>query len=250
MKEFGVIYKIVNTINGKIYIGQTTNASERKNQHERCCMNKNNNKLLYKAMRKYGVDNFLFSVIEKCYNRKELNEMEYHYIIQYRTYVEFENCNGYNMTMGDQSCGISEETKRKISESQKTRFTETSVLEHNRYIQKIAQNRQEVKEKKSKSGKISQNLPHVRLKREKSMQELFSRQEVINRMCKAQQSIQNRLDVRKKKSKKFRIVIGEQTYIVDSGLKRWCAEHNIKVDALRYYINKDIQYKGMLIYRD
>ena len=65
------IYKWENLINGKIYIGQSINISQRKHDHELRAFshyetNKEWNKALYCAMRKYGLENFSFEVLEEC----------------------------------------------------------------------------------------------------------------------------------------------------------------------------------------
>ena len=55
-----IIYKITNKINGKVYIGLTTQTLEyRWGRHLTEGRNINNNKHLYKAMRKYGENNFV-----------------------------------------------------------------------------------------------------------------------------------------------------------------------------------------------
>ena len=45
-------------------------------------------------MRKYGIENFTFSVIEEC-SQEQLNEREIYWIEYYDTYK-----NGYNSTLG------------------------------------------------------------------------------------------------------------------------------------------------------
>lgn len=55
-----IIYKITNKINGKVYIGQTTDSlSRRKSGHIQAATSGSKSKL-YSAMRKYGVENFEF----------------------------------------------------------------------------------------------------------------------------------------------------------------------------------------------
>lgn len=63
------IYKITNKINQKIYIGQSVNISKRWTAHRNGAFNPNNNQYntpLYKAIRKYGIENFTFEVLEEC----------------------------------------------------------------------------------------------------------------------------------------------------------------------------------------
>ena len=64
----GFIYKITNDINGKIYIGKTLNSLEHRfNEHKRASRKKYcENRPLYSAMRKYGVENFSITLIEKA----------------------------------------------------------------------------------------------------------------------------------------------------------------------------------------
>ena len=87
------IYKITNKINNKCYIGQTSDYKRRFQQHKMKGYGNENNKLLYYAFDKYGIDNFTFEIIEDktpLYNEREK------YWIKY--YDSFEN--GYNMTEG------------------------------------------------------------------------------------------------------------------------------------------------------
>ena len=60
------IYKIVNDVNGKLYIGKTTKTiEERYNRHLQNARNKVN-RYLYDAMNHYGVEHFSISLIEEC----------------------------------------------------------------------------------------------------------------------------------------------------------------------------------------
>ena len=52
------------------------------------------NYALYNAIRKYGIENFSFEVIEECLE-KELDEKEVSYIEEYNSYY-----GGYNSTLG------------------------------------------------------------------------------------------------------------------------------------------------------
>lgn len=96
--HIGVIYKIENKINKKMYIGMTTrNIQIRIRDHERVyndSESRSYNFKLYKTMRKYGFENFEFSTIEECDN-SILGEKEKYYIKLYDTVN-----NGYNEALG------------------------------------------------------------------------------------------------------------------------------------------------------
>ena len=59
------IYRIINTITGDFYIGSSKNVKNRWAVHKcQSTWNKHPNNSMYLDMRKYGVDNFEFQVIE------------------------------------------------------------------------------------------------------------------------------------------------------------------------------------------
>jgi hypothetical protein len=71
------IYKITNTLNQKVYIGQAVNIAERWKQHIKRALGAEpltQNKL-YPAMQKDGVWNFTFEIVEVC-DKSKLNERE------------------------------------------------------------------------------------------------------------------------------------------------------------------------------
>lgn len=93
------VYRIVNLVNNKCYIGQSRNIHKRWINHISASRNVNNqsyDSLLYRAMRKYGQSNFKLEVLEKC-DPKKLNELEIAYIKEYRSN---ENDYGYNLDRG------------------------------------------------------------------------------------------------------------------------------------------------------
>ena len=91
------IYKIVNQINQKMYIGQTTVTVERRWQKHISDSKRKElqNRPLYKAFNKYGIENFLIEIIEECSN-DILAEREKFWILHFNT------CSGegYNATFG------------------------------------------------------------------------------------------------------------------------------------------------------
>ena len=87
------IYCIKNNINQKNYIGQSKNIEMRWKQHIY------NSEIgsqypIHRALRKYGVNNFSFSVLEEC-EILELNNKEVEWIAKFNSYED-----GYNCTRG------------------------------------------------------------------------------------------------------------------------------------------------------
>ena len=91
------IYKIVNLVNDKIYVGKTNLPSiqDRFKQHKLDSSKMSLNKRpLYSAMRKYGCDNFSIELLEEC-DWKDADEREKYWINKLDSYR-----NGYNATLG------------------------------------------------------------------------------------------------------------------------------------------------------
>lgn len=97
-----LIYKITNKINNKCYIGQTIKSAEyrwKEHQAHAFGTHKNDvNKTLYKAIRKYGLENFTFEVLQdNIETYEELDKAEIYWINFYNSFVK-----GYNETFGGQ----------------------------------------------------------------------------------------------------------------------------------------------------
>ena len=89
-----IIYKITNQINGKIYIGQTINTLEKRfNRHKQDALSGRLDTHFARALREYGVDNFVAEVIENVNSQEELNIREHYWINYYNSCKE-----GYNET--------------------------------------------------------------------------------------------------------------------------------------------------------
>lgn len=94
----GFIYKITNKINNKVYIGKTkyNNPQKRFKEHindskkDRC-----KHRPLYRAFNKYGIENFIFEILENIVNNK-LEDREIYYIEKYNSFGD----DGYNATKG------------------------------------------------------------------------------------------------------------------------------------------------------
>lgn len=84
------IYKIENLINGKKYIGQSIDIQRRFDEHKR----DKDNCRIHQALRKYGINNFSFEIVEEC-PIILLDEREKYWIKYYDSFN-----NGYNATTG------------------------------------------------------------------------------------------------------------------------------------------------------
>jgi group I intron endonuclease len=112
----GIIYKITNKVNGKIYIGQTTQTMELR-WYGHCSDNEKTP--LHNAIKKYGKDNFLVEEIDRGTTYYELNGKEIRYIKEFNS---LSHDNGYNVMNGGRRMyvqNLSQETKNKISISRK-----------------------------------------------------------------------------------------------------------------------------------
>lgn len=95
------VYKIVNNTNNKWYIGITKNIEHRWKTHKKCAKmssKENSTIVLYQAMRKYGVENFTFTVLFSELSEEEAKLKEILLIKEYDTHYILGN--GYNMTLG------------------------------------------------------------------------------------------------------------------------------------------------------
>ena len=101
------VYKIINTINDKIYIGKTRNIEKRFRTH--CSLFSHS--CISGAIKKYGHENFSIKQIDRAKSIRELNDKE-------KKWIKFYNCispNGYNLTKGgDGISNPSEEIRNKI----------------------------------------------------------------------------------------------------------------------------------------
>lgn len=102
------IYIYTNKINNKQYIEQTNNIKRRQKQHKEDSYHNYSSaryfQPIHQAMRKYGIDNFSFDVIEEIIsdNRAIVNEKENYWIKEKNTFAP----NGYNISVGKVSNDI------------------------------------------------------------------------------------------------------------------------------------------------
>lgn len=112
----GYIYIITNTKSHHKYVGQTLQTIEKRwHQHE--LDSKKYDYPLYRAIKKYGSNNFNVYEIEKCVSKNKiqlsriLDEKEIYWISYYDTYN-----NGYNQTIGGQNNAPNKFPERPVAE--------------------------------------------------------------------------------------------------------------------------------------
>lgn len=97
------IYIIKNSVNNKVYIGQSKNSAERWLSHVyNAIYEKKSNKktqVIHRAMMKYGVDKFHYEIIE--YQIENYDEREKYWINFYNSIAP----NGYNVSVGGSGIG-------------------------------------------------------------------------------------------------------------------------------------------------
>lgn len=107
------IYKITNTVNDKVYIGKTSKTAE---QRFRCHVWSHTRSewkhlKIYRAMTKYGIENFSVETIYQTKDKQHHNEIEQHFIDFFNSI----DC-GYNTARGGQGGDIrSKEQKEQLS---------------------------------------------------------------------------------------------------------------------------------------
>lgn len=107
------VYKITNIINGKFYLGCTKNFSRRYRAHLYTLTHKISGCIiLQNAVNKYGLENFVFSIIEICDNYKQREiELFQELVPKYNAIIE-------TKIRRD----VSLETKKKMSDAMKLRY--------------------------------------------------------------------------------------------------------------------------------
>jgi group I intron endonuclease len=118
-----IVYCVTNKINGKIYIGQSTKTLQQRRRKHLKSINQNINLPFYRALKKYGKDNFEWVILKECSSKKELDETEIYYI---RSLKSNDEHYGYNRSTGGEGGDTYTDNPRltEIKETLKKRTTE------------------------------------------------------------------------------------------------------------------------------
>ena len=138
MKNKSYIYCFTNKINNKKYIGSTVSSpNKRYNQHIYNAFHPEAEKYnypLYSAIRKYGINNFDFSIlIEMECDEKDIRLIEKTFIEKFNTISP----NGYNQTNETLHPSSDPIINKKISETKRNNSKQVAELDKNNSIQQI-----------------------------------------------------------------------------------------------------------------
>lgn len=166
------IYKVINTVNGKVYIGLSKDPHKRWRCHLRIAMGSGQKQHFHEAINKHKLESFAFEIIEiDIHTRKEANQRERHWIKEHRSHErEF----GYNGTPGGDggptffSRHHTTEFKQRMSEIQRNRSPEWCEN-----FKKAQQNRSE--EWRQNLSLAQQNRPPVKDTTREKMREAWQR---------------------------------------------------------------------------
>jgi len=108
------IYRIINVVNGKLYVGSSTNVAYRLWWHRReLSFNRHENRYLQNAWNKHGESSFKFELLFNC-EREQLLQKEQETIDRYKSTWKD---SGYNICFNTRNClGVkrSPETREKM----------------------------------------------------------------------------------------------------------------------------------------
>ena len=147
--KINYIYCYTNKQNGKKYVGQTNNIKRRYRQHKEDSFTNYNdaryNQAIHCAIRKYGLDNFDFEILEVLENKtsEEVNETETYWIREKSSLAP----NGYNLkaigeaNRGRNSSSLSDadknEIRRRLREKESIREIAEDYLLSYSYVSQI-----------------------------------------------------------------------------------------------------------------
>lgn len=127
---YGVVYLIRNNVNNKVYIGQTSEKGGFDRRYKHNLRDYTHNTHLRNSIDKYGIENFYTDKeFDIAYSQEELDKLEDMYI---KMYEATNPKKGYNKTFGGGNGKASEETRKKISETLKSKYANGEMISWNK----------------------------------------------------------------------------------------------------------------------
>ena len=252
MEKYGIIYKITNKINGKVYIGQTIEKRGFKGRYEYSgegiergfnyykhfkAMNKHYNSHLYNAIKKYGFEAFeVDEEFDIAYSKEELDKLEIKYIKEFNCL----NPNGYNDQTGGNTHEVSEITKQKMS---KNNSGEGNPMYGRRHSN-------EAKELISKANKGKEISEETRQKLSKSLTGRHHSEETKQRIREKSKGKTVSEETKKKisngrkgyKNPRAKAVYCEEFKEIRLTINEWSKELNLDISSIRRVCNGEYSH--------
>jgi len=219
----GIIYFASNKVNSKVYVGQTVNSIK---QRIRLHLESNSESYFKRALKKHGLEGFVFGSIE--YPVKKLNDMEIYWIKILNT----KSSSGYNLTIGgDGTRG------HKFTKEQKIRTTKA--------IKKAWENKI-LREKQKNNIKNLWKDPVYRKNQTNRIKIGVNKPEFVANNKKSIKKLWEDKEYRKKCCKKFIFTSPEgKKYLVDNGFENFCIKNRLNFRSIsRVLYNKYSNWKG------
>ena len=280
-----LIYKVENLINGSCYIGQTVKSLEKRKLQHLCDVRNDSSYYLHRAIRKYGNENFKWSILCECLSKDDLNEREIYYIKELNT----QRPNGYNLTLGGEGnlgwCPT-EDTRKNISESNKNYWLNVSdeyreewgkrisVLnsgENNPMYGKIRVDmlgdknpakRLDVRKKISEKRKCVVNYnfsEYNKSNKDKSFEDRFGKERadsIKEKMSKNHIGVKKSVPVTDEQKEKqrekmvknmYKFISPEGTEYITNSLRKFCVDNNLNRSTVSYNLKRNKKYNGWSI---
>lgn len=219
------IYKITNKINNKCYIGQSRDIDRRWRAHRAASLDYP----LYRAFKKYGINNFLFEVLEEC-PISDLNERELYWISQ------FDSCReGYNQTASYQPVARYVKLTDDLLDQLTIDLLETDII-YDELSEKYGLGKDYISEINHGKSWYRENLSYPLRQYKKFTFCIDCGKEIThgsNRCISCQSLYQrktiwpNRDTLKQKIRKQSFISIGQEYGVSDNSIKKWCKSYDL-----------------------
>ena len=203
----GHVYLIKNTVNSKVYVGQTIRGSLETRFIEHCaktsgCLAMSN------AIKKYGRDNFIIESVFRSDSLEELNKKEQELIKELNTLSP----NGYNLRIGGENHIISEESRLRMSQAQSGENHHMFGKHHSKEtIEKMS---------KASKGKVKSEEHRKNLSEAKKGHKLS--EETKAKMSASKIGVPKTEETKKRMSKAFKGIPRPKS-------KEWCENQSLKM---------------------
>lgn len=227
----GIIYRTTNLVNGKHYIGQTTQGIERRKYEHFYYKNRDNSKFRT-ALRKYKPEDWGWEILSENVPQEYLNELEVFLIW-------FHDCHnqGYNSTLGGDDNPMNgkkhtEEAKQKMS---KAHLGQTLSEEHKR---KLILSR--VGTFQSEEAKLKISIAN----KGKTRSEVFKKQLSQSLIGNKRNLGKTRNEEKKRLLFTYKVTRPDDTVEITKNLRNYCKENKLTFSHMYEIIKSGRKHKG------